>query len=84
MDRWELLRDIGTWGAGLVLIFFEASRPMPNEYVLGAAVLLIAPRVARQVKVLSGHTGGPSSPSSPPPPSPALPGPGGTDERPAG
>ena len=43
MDWWELLRDVGTWGSGIALIFWEAARPSPNEYVLGAAVVLIAP-----------------------------------------
>jgi hypothetical protein len=64
VDRWELLRDIGTWGSGLALIFWEAHLSQPNEYVVGAAVVLIAPRVVKHLRVLSGRTGGPSSPES--------------------
>lgn len=68
MNRWELLRDAGTWGAGLALIFWEAHLARPNEYVVGAAVVLIAPRVYKHVRAaVSAHTGGASSPPSPPP-----------------
>lgn len=81
MDRWELLRDIGTWVAGLGLLFWEAHLRTPNEYVVGGAVVLIAPRIYKHVRaVLPGHTGGRSSPESPPPPSPGSSGQEDTDD----
>jgi hypothetical protein len=81
VDRWELLRDIGTWGAGIALLFFEASRAQPNEYAMGAALVLIAPRVYKHVKaLLPGRTGGPSPSEPPRPRPPESPGPDGTDE----
>lgn len=81
MDRWELLRDIGTWGAGIALLFWEAHLQVPNEYVVGGAVVLIAPRIYKHVRaVLPGHTGGPSSPESRPPRSSGSSGQEGTDD----
>jgi len=80
VDRWELLKDIGTWGCGLALIFWEAHLADPNEYVVGAAVVLISPRIIKHVRVLSGRTGGPSSPESLSQPPPGPSGQEGTDE----
>lgn len=80
MDRWELLRDIGTWGSGLALIFWEAHLQRPNELIVGAGLVLIAPRVYKHVRaILPGRTGGPSSSEHPPPPPPAPSGREGTE-----
>lgn len=82
MDRWDLLRDIGTWGSGIALIFWEAHLAHPDEYVIAASVVLIAPRVYKHVKaVLQPHTGGRSSSPFPPPELPEQSGQESTDHE---
>ena len=51
MDRWELLegyRDLGV--RRLLLIFWEAHLSSPNEVIVGAGLVLIAPRVYKHVR----------------------------------
>lgn len=77
-NRWVLLRDIGSWLAGWVVVFLEIRRPEVREVVMmfctgavGVPMLAAAGQVvAEAVSARRGGTGSPpeespASPSSP-------------------